>query len=641
MQRKVKLLPETVQNQIAAGEVVERPASVVKELVENAIDAGAKNISVDLEQGGHRLIRVADDGSGMAEDDLLMALERHATSKIENVDEIFRITTMGFRGEALPSIASVSRMSIATCVPGEAEGRQVMVEGGNTVRLAAAPTRRGTMVEVRDIFFNTPARRKFLRQPGSENTQSAAILMRLALAHPEIGFRLQADGVITLAVHPVKSQLDRIGDLFGPKFVKNLLPISREITDGISVEGFISQPPDGLHNSTGIYILVNKRWIRHHGIAKAMSNAYQGALPPRKYPYIIINLAIDPARVDVNVHPTKEEIRFDNERLVKDGLCGAIKDALRGYASQGGEVAFSAIPLDAEARKRLANPAEIQARRTGLLGPRFTPQENAKPESYSQFDASQLRDAIRRPQLESLKNLQRGQTGADAPSGYGLPEQDNVEEDLPAYAESTTDPAEAPVPPADSMVQESSFRVLGQIFGQYIMIEGRDAVHFIDPHALHERWNFDKLLEEGKRGVSANRLLIPVEIRLLPTEMSMLGEAGPVLEQFGFSLALDRPGYVLVEAAPDYLQPNEIERLIRDILADVDSAGHTIGARRERLLASLACRSSVLLGRKLPEEEIGALLDRFFHSGQMPTCPHGRPVAVTIPKDELARRFGR
>lgn len=640
MQRKVKLLPETVQNQIAAGEVVERPASVVKELVENAIDAGAKNISVDLEQGGHRLIRVADDGSGMAEDDLLMALERHATSKIENVDEIFRITTMGFRGEALPSIASVSRTSIITCMPGEAEGRQVVVEGGNTVRLVAAPTRRGTMVEVRDIFFNTPARRKFLRQPGSENTQSAAILMRLALAHPEIGFRLQADGVITLAVHPVKSQLDRIGDLFGPKFVKNLLPVSREITDGITMEGFISQPPDGLHNSTGIYILVNKRWIRHHGIAKAMSNAYQGALPPRKYPYIIINLAIDPARVDVNVHPTKEEIRFDNERLVKDGLCGAIKDALRAYASQGGEVAFSALPLDAEARKRLANPAEIQARRSGLMGPRFTPQENARPESYSQFDASLLREEIRRPQLDSLKNLQRSQSGADAEADYTLPEQDNQETAGGTSEENSLPPAAEPEA-NPSVVQESSFRVLGQVFDQYIMIEGRDAVHFIDPHALHERWNFDKLLEEGKRGVSANRLLIPVEIRLLPTEMSMIGEAGPVLEQFGFSLALDRPGYVLVEAAPDYLQPNEIERLIRDILADVDSAGHTIEARRERLLASLACHSSVLLGKKLPEEEIDALLDRFFHSGQMPTCPHGRPVAVTIPKDELARRFGR
>lgn len=639
MQRKVKLLPETVQNQIAAGEVVERPASVVKELVENAIDAGAKNISVDLEQGGHRLIRVADDGSGMAEDDLLMALERHATSKIENVDEIFRITTMGFRGEALPSIASVSRMSITTCMPGEAEGRQVVIEGGNTVRLAAAPTRRGTMVEVRDIFFNTPARRKFLRQPGSENTQSAAILMRLALAHPEIGFRLQADGVITLAVHPVKSQLDRIGDLFGPKFVKNLLPISREITDGITLEGFISQPPDGLHNSTGIYILVNKRWIRHHGIAKAMSNAYQGALPPRKYPYIIINLAIDPARVDVNVHPTKEEIRFDNERLVKDGLCGAIKDALRVYASQGGEVAFSALPLDAEARKRLANPAEIQARRSGLMGPRFAPQENARPENYSQFDASRLRDEVRRPQLDSLNNLQRGQSGDYAEPAYTLPEQDDQETAGGTSEESSLPPAEPATSP--SVVQESSFRVLGQVFDQYIMIEGRDAMHFIDPHALHERWNFDKLLEEGKRGVSANRLLIPVEIRLLPTEMSMIGEAGPVLEQFGFSLALDRPGYVLVEAAPDYLQPNEIERLIRDTLADVDSAGHTIEARRERLLASLACRSSVLLGKKLPEEEIGALLDRFFHSGQMPTCPHGRPVAVTIPKDELARRFGR
>ncbi len=630
MQRKVKLLPETVQNQIAAGEVVERPASVVKELVENAIDAGARNIAVDLEQGGHRLIRVADDGSGMAEDDLLMALERHATSKIENVDEIFRITTMGFRGEALPSIASVSRMSITTCLPGETEGRQVVVEGGTTVRLSPAPPRRGSMVEVRDIFFNTPARRKFLRQPGSENTQSAAILMRLALAHPEIGFRLQADGVITLAVHPVKSQLDRIGELFGPKFVKNLLPIEREITNGITVEGYISQPPDGLHNSTGIYILVNKRWIRHHGIAKAMTNAYQGALPPRKYPYIIINLAIDPGRVDVKVHPTNEELRFDHERLVKDGLCGAIKDSLRGYASQGGEVAFSSMPLDAEARKRLANP-ENQQPRPGLKGPRFTSSEN-----YSQFDASRLREEVRRPQLDSLKNLQRGHAESNTVSSYLPPERDD-----PVSTGDTSDPSAPITTHSDSVVQESSYKVLGQVFGQYIMIEGRNAVHFIDPHALHERWNFDKLREEGKRGVSTNRLLIPVEIRLLPTEMSMISEARPVLEQFGFTLSLERAGYMLVEAAPDYLQPGEIERLIRDILADVDAAGHTLEVRRERLLASLACHSSVLLGKKLPEEEIDTLLDRFFHSGQMPTCPHGRPVAVTIPKDELARRFGR
>lgn len=627
----IRRLPESVQNKIAAGEVVERPASVVKELVENSLDAGAENVSVELEAGGHRLIRVADDGAGMTEDDLVLAVERHATSKIADVDDIFRISSMGFRGEALPSIASVSRTTITTCPAGAEASSQLEIEAGRALRLSPAKQRRGTLAEVRDLFFNTPARRKFLRSPRADNALAAKILTRLALAHPQVGFRLQVDGAITFSAHPAAAQLDRIAEIFGDGIAKKLLPLRRDSADGIAVDGFIAAPPEGRHNSDDIYFLVNRRWIKHFGMASALANVFKSALPGRRYPFAIVNLTIDPERLDVNVHPTKEEIRFDNEALVKAVVCAAAKDALEDFASHATAVPrlVPRAPGDGPTPPFPGGAGQRPGRdgkgsEAGGGAPRPSSRRDIPPDT----DWPAIRERIRRDDPAPPPSAPPPPRASAAP-GFDAPPPKPLQ------------PAVAPAGSGGKLFGGGRYRVLGQVCGQYILIEGEEGLYFIDPHALHERWNFDRMRAEGGRGVASTKLLLPVRLRLSPAEAALAPDVAAVLSEHGFDLH-SSDGFMLeVRAAPSYLKPGDIEDLVKQVFADVDGAADAVGVRRERLLASLACRSSVLLGRTLPEEELTLLIDRFLSGGQMPTCPHGRPTGFVLSLDEMAKRLGR
>ena len=599
----IRILPETVQNMIAAGEVVERPASVVKELVENAIDAGAADISVELEDGGHRLIRVADDGCGMSEDDLILAVQRHATSKIEGIDDIYgKIRTMGFRGEALPSIASVSRMTIRTAESGAEAGREYVLEGGHSVRLSAAPPRKGTVVEVRDLFFNTPARRKFLKRPESENTQAAVTLTRIALANPGLGLRLQTGPRLSLAVHPAESQGRRIIDLFGKTRAGRIIPIAREVDAGISVSGHIVPPPGSEKTSRQIFLFVNGRWIHHPGMVRAVRDAFRTVLPPHSYPFAVVNLALDPARVDVNVHPAKIEVRFDNEDVVVRGVVHAIKEALATIAAAP---TFYAVDPPASAP------------RSG---------------ERSRFSAWPAND-FSRADLASIRERLRG--------GRPLPVPAVEPEALPTAETPASGPGDAAGAATLPFGAEGIMREAVQLGGRYVVVESAGGLIFIDPHALHERWNFDRLVEERRRGGAARRLLMPVEVELSAAEIEAAVEAAPLLAEYGFELRKTAPNRVEIVAAPAHLASAGLEPLLRQILSDLDGAESTLQSYRGRLLASLACRSAVLLGRNLPREELDALLDNFYKTGQLPSCPHGRPTAIRISWDELDRRFGR
>ncbi len=623
----IKVLPETVQNKIAAGEVIERPASVVKELAENALDAGATLVEIELEEGGHRLIRVSDNGSGMGEADLVACMQRHATSKISDVDDIFRIATFGFRGEALPSIGSVSRMSIVTGTDPSETGHELLIEGGQLVRLSPAPPRKGTRVEVRDIFFNTPARRKFLRLPASEGTRTAEIVTRLALGNPGAGFRFQNGDRITLAVRPAASQLARIGEIFGKQLADRMVEFKADIADGLSVWGCFARPPHNCKTSKDIYILVNRRWIRYYGLAKAVGDAFEGILPPRCHPFAIVNLDVDPARVDVNVHPAKEEVRFEQERILVGGVKNAIRNALAGVASMPTAASVSA-----------AAPAA-----TSVSEP-FRPPEPAKPSAQGRLD---LPASFARPagkdfspiDLAAARDYIRGND--KRPSAPFRPE-NPAPERIPSAPPRPEAAAERPQRGGELPVgQIGHHRVVGQVAGKYILIDSPDGLLMVDPHALHERWNYDRLMDERKKGASGKRLLLPLEIDLSPAEAEAAVEAVPSLAEYGFEFAMPEPNHMTVMSAPSFVPPARLENLVRQVLADVSEAGPTLEALRERLLASLACRSSVLLGRTLPEGEMLSLLDRFFHQGQLPTCPHGRPTAIRIDWSEVDRRFGR
>ena len=635
MPGKVKILPETVQNMIAAGEVVERPASVVKELVENALDAGARNISVEVEDGGHRLIRVSDDGSGMNEDDLVLALERHATSKVASIDDVFKVSSMGFRGEALPSIASVSRTLIASCPAGDTAAHEVLVEGGLTKRLSPAKARKGTLVEVRDLFFNTPARRKFLKKPPYENRQTIETMIRLALAWPAIGFRLQVDGLISFTAHPGQTLHDRILDIFAEGWGKKLLPVKRDTTEGLSVDGYIAAPPKISRNRASLYILVNNRWIRDYKLATALARAAKGFFPAEGYPCGVVNLRLDPERIDVNVHPAKEEVRFDHEDLVKNAAIAALRDALRHNLGPDG-----AAPATAHAPPTMPPPLHPQqpvpASRTGAPDregarmhnaetPRGAPDFRARKDDWSGFDAQTMRERVRAG-------------GAPDKQRSGLFE--------PGPAPTTGVPSPAAEPPPETEPQKTLFqgeryRYLGPVFDrQFILMEGPEGLLVIDPHALHERWNFDRLVA-GKRGLTGERLLMPLTLALSPLETAGAREAASILEEHGFALTILPPNRLEIRAAPAYLKPGEVETLVRQVLSETENAGMVMEERRERLLASLACRASVLLGKHLPEEEIETLIDRFFNGGQLPTCPHGRPTSFVITIGEVTRRMGR
>ena len=624
---RIRVLAEMVQNKIAAGEVVERPASAVKELVENALDAGAASIAVELDEGGHRLIRVADDGCGMDEDDLVLALHRHATSKIRDVDDIFRISSFGFRGEALPSLASVSRLNIVSCPEGGDEGREIAVEGGKTIRLSPAPARRGTRVEVRDIFFNTPARRKFLKQPASESSRAGETLTRLALGNPGVAFRFHANGRLLMGVRPVGSQMERAAELFGRDEAARFTPFAFDAAEGVGISGFFSRPPRSCRNSRDIYILVNRRWIRSPALARALADAFQGTLPPREYPFAVVNLDIDPARVDVNVHPTKEEVRFEQEKLIIGGLRRAVREALGQLALAPAVVSLAAAstPAGTEAAAMPYTGRREAGIRPGAVPGFATPGHNGI--SFSEM--AQARDRLPAGFPETVRTAR----GTEEPVRSGTTGA------VPASREKAGPRRDEILP----LERTGRHRVLGQAGGRYILVDSPGGILLIDPHALHERWNYDRLRERRMHGAASRRLVLPLDIELSPAEAGIASEAVPDLAEHGFELRLVRPNLLQVLACPEFIAPDQVENLLRRVLSDIGEgrSADAVETARDRLLASLACRSSVLLGHILPEAEILALLDRFFNQGQLPTCPHGRPTAISIGWEELARRFGR
>ncbi len=414
-----------------------------------------------------------------------------------------------------------------------------------------------------------------------------------------------------------------------------MTPFERDITDGLSVDGFFLRPPESRRNSKDIYILVNKRWIRHYGLARAIGDVFQGILPPRVYPLAVVNVHVDPQKVDVNAHPTKEEVRFEQDGILIAGVKHAFRDALEQMALMPTAVSLSptAPAGDAvdEARQRSAAPLQGRQdpeRQASLDLPSSLGRTKAE-NGWSNFDFAAARERLR---------------------GAGDAMRDKPHSGFEPLDEIANRPDPAPVHPAQQEQPDRSaevrlgpagqHRLLGQASGKYLLVDGPDGILLVDPHALHERQNYDRLVAERGKG-SPQRLLIPLELDLSPAEASAAAEAMPGLAENGFKAELSGANRLVVTAAPSFIAPSRLETVLRHCLADVAEAGETLANARDKVLASLACHSSVLLGRTLPEEEVVALLDRFFNQGQLPTCPHGRPTAIRITWEELAQRFGR
>jgi len=631
---EIRVLPEAVRDRIAAGEVLERPASAVKELVENALDAQATRVEVGLADGGRSLIRVTDDGTGMAEHELRLAVLRHATSKIQTLDDIVHVTTKGFRGEALPSIGAVSRLEIVSRSRAHESGHRIRVDGGKVTGEAPVARAPGTDATVRDLFYNTPARRKFLKSARAEVAVMHEALARLALAHPEVGFRLASGERTLLDLQCSEHVAERIGDLFGAETSDALVPLAYGAGDGLSVSGFVERPPVSRTNSRAIYTFLNRRWIRHGPLVHVVRRAFEGVLPGGRFPVAFVFLAVDPTRVDVNVHPTKEAVRFADERRVLGSVHRAIEGALRGQdAAQSTRV--EKADQDTETPPVPPGPGGYRAGR----GPEGSPVHadraaepagayaRARDKAAGRPDEAAPRRAFPRSYAYGRTRPQRGTYAPNRDRGK------SSEADSPART-----PVGLFGPGA---VQEGSrFRLLGQAHESLLVVECPEGVLLIDQHALHERLVYESLRAEAG-AVTSQKLLLPAVVELDPDEWAAFETIGDELAGLGFDVVPFDGRSLAVRGAPASLPGGHAARVLRDALGELAEGGLRAADLGERLRRSVACKAAVRAGEHLAEEEIVALLERLTQSRVPFTCPHGRPFSVLMGLEELRRRFER
>ena len=607
----IRLLPESVVNRIAAGEVIERPASVVKELVENAIDAGARTIDVTLEESGRRLIRVADDGRGMSRDELPMALARHATSKLAEDGDLWSIATLGFRGEALPSIAAVSRLAIASRAAGADSAWSIESAGGAPGVCAPAARPQGTTVSVADLFYATPARLKFLKAPRTESGHAADIVNRLAMCHPAVGFGLQDDGRSLLRDGPhadaPAGRLARLGLVMGRDFARNALPIDAE-RESVRLTGYAALPTLNRASAQHQYLFVNGRPVRDRLLHGAVRAAYADLLHRGRHPMAALFVDLPPDMVDVNVHPTKAEVRFRDAALVRGLIVSALKRAL----AAAGHHAATTVADETLAAMRPHSTAGGGGRGAAAAGGGYAPPP-----------------PTRAPLLAEAQS--RYQAPLDAPSAR----------------------VESPQPAADGTVASADQSgggayalgvARGQVHGTYVVAQTDDGIVIVDQHAAHERIVYERMKAAlADSGIQRQILLIPEVIELdeaavgrLEARAGELAELGLVLERFG-------AGAVVVREVPALIGNGDSQGLVRDLadeLADWDEAT-TLRQRLADVCSTLACHGSVRAGRRLNADEMNALLRQMEatpHAGQ---CNHGRPTYVELKLADIERLFGR
>ncbi|MBE0504533.1 MAG: DNA mismatch repair endonuclease MutL [Desulfuromonadales bacterium] len=591
MPASIHLLPENLCNQIAAGEVVERPASVVKELVENSLDAHATQITIEIEGGGSRLIRVSDDGDGMGKDDVFLCLERHATSKIASSADLFRLQTLGFRGEALPSIAAVSRLTVRSQTAAAPEGWELYVEAGTVKKAGAIGLPTGTTIEVRDLFFNTPARRKFLRKEETEFGHIAELVTRLALCSPEVQFQL-VHNQRTILNAPRQHRLEeRIATLLGRPLLADLVKVDKSDPGaGLELRGLISHPNLHRSSSAAIYTYINGRYVRDRVVQHAILDGLRHLFPRGRYPVAVLFLSIPGAAVDVNVHPTKHEVRFSQQSLVHDFIAGGIKEALR----PGIEVLGCQLP--------------VLDRSHGTSG------------SYG--------GTVTLPVAASVSVLV-------APQVAEVPQ---VSEPVVTWAA----PAVA-APFAGSYF--SSLRIIGQFRASYIVAEDDEHLLLIDQHAAHERIGFERLRREFHGGAVARQgLLFPEIVEFDFKETALLSEYLDPLRRLGFELEPFGPRTFALKAVPQLLAGRDnFVQLLHDIASDLGELGisRRIEDAIDSFLLLISCHGMVRARQKLSQIEMTALLADLDRIDFNAHCPHGRPVYSRLSDPEIARLFRR
>jgi DNA mismatch repair protein MutL len=608
MPRRIHVLPDKLANQIAAGEVVERPASVVKELMENALDAGATRVDVYARNGGKTELRVADDGCGMGREDALLSIDRHATSKIRNEADLAAIRTLGFRGEALPSIASVSRMVLETAER-DGDGTRVVVTGGQLAAVEECARRRGTTVSVRSLFFNVPARAKFMRSTPAESRAVNEVVSTLALAHPGVAFSLDSGSREVLTLPAASGVAERAAGLWGPEFAAEMIPIAHRGT-AAAVTGLVQRPHRATPGARRAYLFVNGRGFADRALLRAADRAYRTTVPQGVYASVLLYLEVPEAEVDVNVHPAKAEVRFRDRTGVERAVEEAVRAALAGVESTPSIGIRAPQP---EATYGIPEPG------IGVAAVREAP---ARVESLPAMDpASQMMLFVSGP-------TPRTEDEADAPARTG----DGV---------AAAGPLPGGGPPAEL---RGAVPAMWQVHNTYILAETRSGLILVDQHAAHERVLYEELIRTFDRGVAGQRLLFPLTLRLSPAEYAMVEQISGILERAGFEVQPFGGRSIIVHAVPNPHPYFDAERCLREMIVELTEGSSLVDSARtqhQRIALSMACKGAIKAGQKLSQQEMAELFDRLFATELPYHDIHGRPTVVQLSMAELHRRFGR
>lgn len=622
---RIRVLSDALVDQIAAGEVVERPASVVKELVENSLDAGARSLQIDVRDGGAALIAVQDDGIGMTPEELPIALERHATSKLRTADDLSRITSFGFRGEALPAIASVSRFRIVSRARGAESGHEIRIDGGRLIHSRAAGGPEGTRIEVADLFASVPARRKFLKRPSTEWGHISDWLARLAMARPEIHLEIRRDERTATIWPACSDRRDRLALLLSDEDAAGLVAVEHA-TEAARVHGFVSTPEQSRATGQGLYLFVNGRPVRDRLLSHALCEPYRDLLPRGRFPLGVVFVDVAPETVDVNVHPAKWEVRFSDPQAVHRSIRHAVRESIASRR-------WLSIPLAAPGTAKAAAPHD-DARTLPLqvqeLAPRWGSSGQGPARGALDFAASPSTDwtlAARHPDR------------FDADLGSA------IHPNGPVDAAQTIDHA---APPVTSF---AALRLLGQLHASYLLAEGEQGLVVIDQHAAHERILYERMRKSWlEAGVARQGLLSPLVVKVSPAAVAAVEASAESIARLGFEIEPFADAALLVRAVPAELAGSDPEAIVRDLTAalvehEPDPGADPSAVRwlpgLDRMFATLACHAARRFGDRLPEAEQRAILAGLDTIPWAPTCPHGRPVAILIGPADLEARFRR
>src|SRR6266404_2828843 len=645
---RIHVLSEHVANKIAAGEVVERPASVLKELLENALDAGATRVRVQVEAGGKKLIQVTDNGCGMVRDDALLAFERHATSKIKDAEDLLNIHTLGFRGEALPSIASVARVLLETRAADEKSGTVLEIAGGKILRVEEAGLPQGTSLAVRDLFFNTPARKKFVKAESTELSHIASLVTHYALAHPEKHFELHSATDALLVAAPVASHADRVYQIFGRETLDQLVPLAAvmklervgipepppwrrgedyapPVPGDIRLHGFVSKPEVQKLNRNSMFVFVNGRLVRDRTVQHALIEGYRNILPPTVFPVLLLFIELPNEEVDANVHPSKTEVRFRQQALVHDFVRESVRAAL-----------MKARPVPQFTREITAQPT---------ASPGLSPGAQAEAAGNGGF-------ALQPPALPLMnERLQFGREAIAleanaAVSGFGPAGFPVVRQSGNGHADTCGNILEDEPREIVDQLALASLKPLGQVRDSFILAVNPDGLWIIDQHVAHERVLFEKILRERGQANAAQdgqRLLMPLLVELTPGQQAVFGEIAEELQRNGFEVELFGTRTVAVKTAPGGVRPADVEKLLVELLDQFQREEQALNLDkiRAKIAASIACHAAIKINMPLEQNKMEWLLKELAKTECPMSCPHGRPVVLRYSVKEIQKAFKR